>query len=74
MNTYSEPATIWRLRNGKGDEARATIIPGAPTSTLCLFVNDRLERGENFREWEPALRRADEIRRLFVAEGWTAED
>ena len=71
MDSYSEPATIWRLRNADGDRVRATLIPGAPTSTLCVFVNDRLERGENFMEWEPALARAAELREGLLADGWT---
>jgi hypothetical protein len=68
--SYSEPAVLWRLRHQNGGRARATIIPGVPASTLVFFVNDRFERGENMADWEPALRRADEVKRQLVEQGW----
>ena len=71
--SYSEPAVLWRLRRPDGSRARATIIPGVPASTLVFFVNDRFERGENVSDWEPALRRADEVKRQLVKEGWEEE-
>jgi hypothetical protein len=72
--TYSEPATLWRLVHADGDVARATIIPGTPRSTLCFFVNDRLERGENFDEWDRALERAERVRLGMLEEGWRVAD
>lgn len=74
MSTYAEPATLWRLRNQRGDRARATLIPGSPASTLCFFVNDELARGENFEEWATALLRADEVRATLLEEGWRTEE
>ena len=71
--SYSEPAVLWRLKHRNGGSARATIIPGVPTSTLVFFVNDRFERGENMADWEPALKRADEVKRQLVEEGWEEE-
>ena len=71
--SYSEPAVLWRLRHRNGDRARATIIPGIPSSTLVFFVNDSFERGENMPDWEPALKRADEVKRQLVQEGWEEE-
>jgi len=44
-----------------------------PASTLVFFVDDRFERGENVSDWEPALRRADEVKRQLVQEGWEEE-
>jgi hypothetical protein len=70
MESYSEPAVLWRLRHREGAIARATLIPGAPDSTLVIFVDDRFERGENFREWAAALARAEEIRKELGDEGW----
>ena len=70
MNTYSEPAVLWRLRGPDGDEARATLIPGSPASTLVFFVNDQLDRGENFSDWASALARADAVRDDLLGKGW----
>lgn len=71
--SYGEPAVLWRLRHPQGDRARATLIPGTPTSTLIYFVNDAFERGENFTEWEPALAHAAAVRRRMREDGWLDE-
>ena len=73
MDSYSEPAVLWRLRHPRGDLARATLIPGSPESTLVFFVNDRLDRGENFREWAQAIARAEVVRQDLLDQGWTVE-
>lgn len=73
MEPYREPAVLWRLRHSNGDRARATLIPGAPASTLVFLVNDRLERGENFEEWGEALARAEQVCADLVGQGWVAE-
>jgi hypothetical protein len=64
---------LWRLRHPDGDRARATLIPGAPASTLVYFVNDAFERGENFTDWESALARAEAVRVRMRDEGWFEE-
>lgn len=74
MESYSEPAVLWRLRHPRGDEARATLIPGRPASTLIVFLNDQFDRGENFADWGQALARAEEIRRDLIADGWRPWD
>jgi hypothetical protein len=71
--TYGEPAVLWRLRHRDGDRARATLIPGTPESTLVYFFNDAFERGENFAEWDEALRHAEAVRTRMLTEGWTEE-
>jgi hypothetical protein len=71
--SYSEPAVLWRLRDAQGNQARATIIPGVPHSTLVIFLNDQFDRGENFEEWAQALARADEVRASLLEAGWRAE-
>jgi hypothetical protein len=71
--TYGEPAVLWRLRHRDGDHVRATLIPGAPESTLVYFLNDAFERGENFAEWDEALRQAESVRARMLTEGWTEE-
>jgi hypothetical protein len=74
VDTYSEPAVLWRLRDAKGDQARATLIPGDPASTLVFFINDRFDRGENFKDWASALARADQVRRELIEQGWKPLD
>ena len=73
VESYSEPAILWRLRHPKGDRARATLIPGSPESTLVFFVNDRLDRGENFAEWAQAMARAEAVRQELLEQGWKIE-
>lgn len=72
--TYSEPTVLWRLKHPNGAVARATIIPGHPTSTLVWFVDDTLDRAENFTDWNAAIARADETRRVMVEDGWHDAD
>jgi hypothetical protein len=72
--SYSEPAVLWRLRHPDGRVARATVIPGVPTSTLVFFLNDRFDRGENVDEWEAALARAETVRRDLLEDGWRPDD
>jgi hypothetical protein len=71
--SYGEPAVLWRLRHRDGDKARATLIPGTPESTLVYFFNDAFERGENFAEWDEAIRQAEAVRARMLTEGWTEE-
>ncbi len=73
MESYSEPAVLWRLHRG-ADEARAMVIPGTPTSTLVFFLNNELDRGENFDEWDAALMRAEDVRRELLDKGWRPPD
>jgi len=71
--TFAEPVVLWRLRHPDGDVARATLIPGAPDSTLVYFVNDDFERGENFRDWQPAVAQAARVREQLIEDGWRDE-
>jgi hypothetical protein len=66
---FSGPAVLWRLQRGR-DEARATVIPGSPVTTLVFLVNDELDRGENFERLEAMLARAEEVRRDLLDQGW----
>ncbi|MDP1570397.1 MAG: hypothetical protein Q8L86_10360 [Vicinamibacterales bacterium] len=70
----SAPTTLWRLYHPRGDHARAVVIPGDPQSTVTFFVNNVMDRAENFDELDVALMRADDIRRDLVDHGWREED
>ena len=65
---------LWRLfpaaGAAKGDRTRAVILPGGPPFTITFFVNDEMDRVENYDTMEMALFRADEIKRSLLAEDW----
>lgn len=69
--SYTDPTVLWQLHHpADGRTARATIIPGSPTSTLVFFVDDQFERGENFDEWDVAIAHANAVRDELLTEGW----
>ena len=69
----STPTVLWRLWHGNGAESRAVLIPGEPQSTLTVFVNDVMDRAENFDTVDVALFRADDLRAALLADGWRDE-
>lgn len=71
--SYTAPTILWRLRHPDGRVLRATLIPGVPASTLVYFVDDCFERGENFEEWDRALRQAQAFKEDLLADGWREE-
>jgi hypothetical protein len=84
------PTVLWRLfRPAAGpaptgspprasklppQHARAVILPGGPPHTLTFFVNDALDRAENYDTLDLALFRAADIRRSLTEEGWKEEE
>jgi hypothetical protein len=71
--TLSGPTVLWRLWSPSGEMARAVIIPGEPQSTLTVFVNDVLDRAENFDDLDVALFRADDLKGSLLGTGWREE-
>lgn len=69
-----EPTVLWRLLHPRGQHARAVLLPGSPTLTLAFFVDDVMDRAENFDGMDIALFRADEIKHSLTAEGWTESE
>jgi len=67
------PTVLWRLRNGRGAEARAVLIPGEPHTTLTILVDEVMDRAENFDSLDMALFRAEDLRATLVADGWRDE-
>ena len=63
---------LWRLTRGR-DRARATVIPGAPESTLVYFVNDQFEQGQNVKDWAHAIQASERLKRQLLEEGWQEE-
>ena len=67
------PTVLWRLRHDRGAQARAVLIPGQPQSTLTIFVDDVMDRAENFDTIDVALFRAGDLKASMVAGGWRDE-
>jgi hypothetical protein len=65
---------LWRLyrANGphKGDRTHAMVLPGGPPFTLAFFVNDDLDRAENYETMDLAIFRSNEIRRSLLNGDW----
>lgn len=70
----SSPTVLWRLWSPLREHARAVIIPGDPHTTLTVFVNDVMDRAENFDGVEVALFRADDIKVTLLGDGWREEN
>jgi hypothetical protein len=64
---------LWRLFKPGGGHARAVLIPGSPQVTLTFFVDDVMDRVENFDTEDIALFRATGVKRALVSEGWREE-
>ena len=70
----SLPTVLWRVYNDKRQHARAVILPGGPPFTVSFFVNDVMDRAENFDTMDLAVFRADEIRNSLLTDGWRQDD
>lgn len=69
----STPTVLWRLWRGQGAQARAVLLPGTPRNTLTVFVDDVMDRAENFDSLDLALFRAEDLRTTLLADGWREE-
>jgi hypothetical protein len=68
------PQTVlWRLFNDRREHSRAVILPGGPPHTVAFFVNDTMDRVENYETMELALFRAEDIKRSLIEDGWEDE-
>jgi hypothetical protein len=71
VDGYDEPTVVWRLKRGRST-AHATILPGAPHTTVTWFFDGTMDRVENYESIELALARAEHIRGILERDGWTA--
>ena len=69
MNTL-EPTVLWRLFHPEGRHARAVLLPGSTQVTLTFFVDNVMDRAENFDSMDIALFRAADIKRTLLGDGW----
>jgi hypothetical protein len=61
---------LWRLYNNRRGHSRAVILPGGPPHTVAFFVNDTMDRAENYDTMDLALFRADDVKRSLMSDGW----
>ncbi len=71
--TVSGQTILWRLCNPRRDHSRAVILPGGPPHTLAFFVNETLDRAENYDTIDLALFRAEDVKRTLLTDGWIEE-
>jgi hypothetical protein len=64
---------LWRLFNDRREHSRAVILPGGPPHTVAFFVNETMDRVENFDTMDLAMFRAEDVKRTLLAEGWKEE-
>jgi hypothetical protein len=69
----TEQTVLWRLFNDRREHSRAVILPGGPPHTVAFFVNDTMDRVENYETMELALFRAEDVKRTLLADGWKDE-
>ena len=63
---------LWRLFHPEGRHARAVLLPGNPL-ILTFFVDNVMDRAEDFEAMDIALFRSDEVKRSLIADGWKDE-
>lgn len=68
------PTVLWRLFHPEGRHARAVLLPGTPKLTLTFFVDNQLDRVENFDSMDIALFRSEDVKRTLIADGWKNDE
>ena len=64
------PTVLWRLTRGRST-AHATILGAVPPITVTWFFDGQMDRAENYDTLDLAMARADHIRSVLTADGWT---
>ena len=67
---YSQPTALWRLRHPDGRLARATLYPSGFGYTVSWRIDESVKGLQEFREWKPAIQRADRLRSELIHSGW----
>ncbi len=49
-------------------------LPGTPQLTLTFFVDNQLDRAENFDSMDIALFRSEDVKRTLIADGWKNDE
>jgi len=70
----TEPTVLWRLFHPEGRHARAVLLPGTPQHTLTFFVDNQLDRAENFDSLDVAMFRSEDVKRTLISDGWKNDE
>lgn len=70
----TEPTVLWRLFHPGGRHARAVLLPGVPQLTLTFFVDNQLDRAENFDSLDIALFRSEDVKQTLISDGWKNDE
>jgi hypothetical protein len=73
VTASTDPTVLWRMARGK-NTSHATIFPGESQTTITWFFDNVMDRAENYDSLDLALARADQIRGVLLADGWSAAD
>lgn len=65
---------LWRLRSPRHERTHAALLPGGPPFTVAFFVEQQLDRVENYETVDLALFRADDVKRSLTEDGWTEDE
>jgi hypothetical protein len=72
--TVQEPTVLWRLFHPTGRHARAVLLPGTSQLTLTFFVDNVMDRAENFDSMDVALFRSEDLKHTLIADGWKHDE
>ncbi|MGQ0735219.1 MAG: hypothetical protein ACT4QD_16400 [Acidobacteriota bacterium] len=64
------PTVLWRLFHPERGHARAVMLPGSPEVTLSFFLDDVMDRIENFEAMDLALFRSNDVKQSLMSDGW----
>jgi hypothetical protein len=67
---YTKPTPLWRLTHPDGRLARATLFPHGYGFTFSWRVDETVRGVQEFHYWQPAIKRADRLRRELMQDGW----
>ena len=65
---------LWRLFHPRGRHARAVLLPGTSQLTLTFFVDNVMDRAENFESMDIALFRSEDLKQSLLAQGWKDDE
>ena len=66
----TDSTVLWRLSNDRREQSRAVILAGGPPHTVAFFVNNMMDRVENYDTIDLAVFRAQDIKRSLLDDGW----
>jgi hypothetical protein len=69
----AESTVLWRLFNDRREHSRAVMLPGGPPHTIAFFLNNTMDRVENYDTLDLAMFRAEDVKRSLLDTGWREE-